>query len=142
MTNLFKPLHDINFNQPYPKNSYNWLRQGIYLDQSSYGVSVFTDSFIPKGTIIEQAIMLPIKGPPDIGHYNDHLFTWSDDRTIWCAGTGLTSFYNHSDTPNIVKKSNLKTNIMQVYALNDIEPNTQLTNTYLSKKWRECFKKF
>ena len=50
-----------------------------------------------------------MKGDENLGHYNEHLFTWSDDRKTWAIGSGNLMFYNHCDkeNANILKKGNL-----------------------------------
>lgn len=83
-----------------------------------------------------------MKGDENLGHYNEHLFTWSDDRKTWAIGSGNLMFYNHcdKDNANILKKGNLEENRMEIIALKDISPHTELVSAYWSKEWRECFK--
>ena len=81
----------------------------------------------------------PLKCPEDLGMYNDHLFTWSEDRTKWATGSGVTMFVNHSDTPNTDKVRDMVNNTMKLVALEDIPAHTELTASYHSKKWRDCF---
>lgn len=99
---------------------------------------------VKKGELLERAIMVPLNGPDDLGHYNEHLFTWSDDRKLWAIASGTVMFYNHSDkeNANILKKGDLKNNMMDIIALKDIPPHTELVSAYFSKEWRDCFQKF
>ena len=112
----------------------------VYIDKCNYGLGVFANQDLVEGEVIEIGIMTILKNVD--GEENEHLFTWSDDRKVWSAGSGCLPFYNHSDTPNIKKIGNLTNNTMQIIALNNIKKNTELSGTYYSKKWRKCFKHF
>ena len=74
------------------------------------------------------------------GNENDHLFTWSDDKTTWACGSGCLPYYNHSNEPNIKKVGDLVNNTMKIVALRDINKDEELRNRYMSAKWRKCFK--
>lgn len=110
------------------------------MKQSENGWGVYTKLSIKKGDLIERAIMYRVNNVD--GHENPHLFTWSDDRTIWAGGTGLTPFYNHSEEPNIVKKGDLINDVLEIYAGRDISAGEELCGKYYSKKWRKCFQDF
>lgn len=118
----------------------NWMIEGLHMDKSQHGWGVFTKNPIKNGELIERCIMSVLKNVD--GNENPHLFTWSDDKKTWAAGTGLLPFYNHSDTPNIIKKADFPNNILEVYALRDIDAGEELRNTYYSKQWRTCFQTF
>ena len=114
----------------------------VYVDKSNicsvYGV--FAKQAISKGELIELGIMTRITGAD--GNENPHLFTWSDDQTIWAMGSGHLPFYNHSETPNCEKKGDLINDTLSVFALQDISAGEELTSAYYSKKWRKCFQGF
>ena len=113
----------------------------IYLDKSKLGgFGVFAKKKILKGELVEKGIMMPLVNTD--GNENRHLITWSDDRKKWASASGYIAFYNHSDTPNIVKKGDLVNDTMDIFALRDIEQGEELVNTYFSKKWRTCFQEF
>jgi len=112
----------------------------VYIDKCEYGYGVFAKNNIKKDEIIEKGIVT-ILNEVD-GNINPHLFTWSDDRKVWACGSGCLPFYNYSDNPNILKIGDLKKNTLNVVALTDIKKGEQLKNTYMSKKWRKCFKNF
>ena len=112
--------------------------QMLYKEKTGWGV--YTKDFIPKDTLIERAIMMRVENVD--GNENPHLFTWSDDRLTWVAGSGMTPFYNHSENPNISKKGDLINDVLEIYASKDIEPGEELLGTYSSKKWRKCFQNF
>ena len=109
----------------------------VYVDICQYGYGVFANEDIKEGDIIEIGLMYIINGVD--GNNNEHLFTWSDDRKIWAAGSGCLPFYNHSNTPNIKKIGDLINNTMTIIALRDIKKGEELCNTYYSAKWRKCF---
>lgn len=118
----------------------NFIHKGIIMKKCEYGWGVFTENFIPKDTLIERCIMCRLVNVD--GNENPHLYTWSDDRKTWAAGSGLSPFYNYSENPNIQKKGDLPNDILEIYALRDIKAGEQLCNTYFSKEWRKCFQNF
>jgi SET domain-containing protein len=112
----------------------------VYVKKGKYGYGVFAKKDFKAGEVIERGIMCRLVNVD--GNENPHLFTWSDDRKIWASGSGCLAFYNHSDTPNIVKKGDLINDTMTIVALIDIKKDDELCNTYFSKKWRTCFQDF
>tara|TARA_S200002703_G_C3788420_1_gene243236 strand:- start:968 stop:1300 length:333 start_codon:yes stop_codon:yes gene_type:complete len=110
------------------------------MKQTENGWGVFTNLAINRGDLIEKAIMYRIKNVD--GNENPHLFTWSDDRSVWAGGTGLTPFYNHSENPNISKKGYLDKDVLEIYALRNIKAGEELVGKYYSKQWRKCFQDF
>jgi SET domain-containing protein len=112
----------------------------VYIKKGDKGYGVYARDEISKGEIVERGLMCRLINVD--GNENPHLFTWSDDKTIWAAGSGCLPFYNHSDNPNIEKKGDLKNDTMVIYALKDIKKDEELVNTYFSKKWRKCFQEF
>ena len=110
------------------------------LKTDKIGWGVYTKDFIPKDTLIERAIMMRMVNVD--GNENPHLFTWSDDRKTWTAGSGLSPFYNHSENPNMLKKGDLINDTLEFYASRDIQPGEELVGIYYSKEWRKCFEKF
>ena len=118
----------------------NFQLPNLQMLKNDFGWGVYTNQFIPKGTLIERAIMMRLVNTD--GNENPHLFTWSNDRKTWCAGSGLTPFYNHSDTPNILKKGDLTNDVLEIYASKDIQIGEEILGTYSSKRWRSCFKDF
>lgn len=110
----------------------------VYVAQSKYGLGVFARESIKSGEIIETGLMYRLVNVD--GNENPHLFTWSDDRKTWAAGSGCLPYYNHTYTePNMKKIGDLSNDTMVVVALRDIEPNEELVSTYYSVKWRKCF---
>jgi SET domain-containing protein len=110
----------------------------VYIGQSKYGYGVFAKDDYKKGEIIETGIMMRMTNTD--GNENEHLFTWSDDRTVWASGSGCLPFYNHaSGEPNIKKIGDLKNDIMTVIAVRDIKKDEELVSKYYSANWRKCF---
>jgi SET domain-containing protein len=109
----------------------------VYVDVCEFGYGVFANQNIKEGEIIEIGLMYIINGVD--GNNNSHLFTWSDDRSVWAGASGCIPFYNHSNIPNIKKIGDLVNNTMSIIALRDIMKGEELKNTYMSSKWRKCF---
>jgi len=110
----------------------------VYVSKSKYGLGVFARESIKSGEIIETGLMNRLVNVD--GNENPHLFTWSDDRKTWAAGSGCLPYYNHTSTePNMKKIGDLPNDTMVVVALRDIKPNEELVSTYYSASWRKCF---
>jgi SET domain-containing protein len=111
----------------------------VYIGNCKYGYGVFAKDNYKKGEILETGIMMRLNNVD--GNENPHLFTWSDDRKTWAAGSGCLPFYNHAtDEANIKKIGDLKNDIMTVIALKDIKKDEELVSKYYSASWRKCFK--
>ncbi len=110
----------------------------VYVNKNKYGYGVYAKENINKDEIIEKGIMYRLVNVD--GNENPHVFTWSDDRTVWAGGSGCLPFYNHSNEPNIKKIGDLPNDIMTIVALKNIKKDEELTNTYMSSSWRTCFK--
>ena len=111
----------------------------VYVDKSEFGLGVFAKQNFKVGEIIETGLMYRIVNVD--GNENPHLFTWSDDRSVWAAGSGCLPYYNHtSSEPNMKKVGNLQADTMVVVALRDIKAGEELVSQYFSASWRKCFK--
>ena len=107
-------------------------------DTGKYGYGVFAKQDIVQGEIIETGLMNVVKNVD--GNSNTHLFTWSDDRTVWASGSGCLPFYNHAlGESNIKKNGDLVNNKMTVVALKNITKGEELVSKYMSVGWRKCF---
>ncbi len=110
----------------------------VFVANSKYGYGVFAKQDIKHGEIIETCLMMRMFNVD--GNENPHLFTWSDDRKTWAAGSGCLPFYNHtSGEPNIKKIGDLVNDTMIVVALVDIKAGDELVSQYYSANWRKCF---
>ena len=111
----------------------------VYVDKSNFGLGVFAKQNFKVGEIIETGLMYRLVNVD--GNENPHLFTWSDDRSVWAAGSGCLPYYNHtSSEPNMKKVGNLQADTMVVVALRDIKEGEELVSQYYSASWRKCFK--
>lgn len=110
----------------------------VYVDKSHHGLSVFAKKDLGKGELVETGVMMRMKNVD--GNENEHLFYWGSDRNTWASGSGCLPFYNHSEYPNVRKVGDLDNDRMYVIALRDIYKGEELRNTYISSRWRECFK--
>lgn len=111
----------------------------VYVDHSPRGgAGVFAACAIPAGAVVERGIVRRL--PPAFdGHSSPYVFTWSDDRSVWAIGSGASTFYNCSDTPNTKMYRNFAEDTFEILALRDIAEGEELTHTYASLAWRECF---
>ena len=112
----------------------------VEIKECKYGLGVFASQDIKSGEMVETGIVYVLEDVDGNLPGNSHLHTWSADRKKWAASSGCIAWYNHSDTPNVKKIGNLKTNKLDVVALKDIKTGEELVCTYMSAKWRECFK--
>jgi len=111
----------------------------VYVDNSPYGYGVFAKQDLKQCEIIETGLMCRMFNTD--GYENPHLFTWSDDRKIWAAGSGCLPFYNHtSGEPNMKKIGDLPNDKMVVVDLRDIKTGEEIVSQYYSASWRKCFK--
>ena len=110
----------------------------VYIDKCEFGLGVFASKDIQIGEVIENGLMIPLKNVD--GNENPHLHTWSDDRTVWACSSGCLAYYNHSEDPNMKKIGDLINNTIQCIALKYIKKGEEIRSTYMSKKWRACFK--
>ncbi len=109
----------------------------VKVEKGKYGWGVFARDNYAQGEILETGLMTRLVNVN--GHENPHLFTWSDDRTIWASASGCIPFYNHSKIANVKKIGDLKNDTMTIVALRDINKDDELFNHYYSRSWRTCF---
>ena len=102
------------------------------------GVGVFAANDISAGQIVERGIVRRLPTGFD-GNTSPYVFTWSDDRTVWAIGSGCSTFYNCSDTPNVKMHRDYEKDTFKITALNPISTGEELTHVYKSLKWRQCF---
>lgn len=112
----------------------------VEVKECEYGLGVFACQNIKSGELVETGLVYVLEDVDGNLPGNEHLHTWSDDRKKWAASSGCIAWYNHSETPNIKKLGNLETNKLDVVALKDIKAGEELVCTYMSAKWRKCFK--
>jgi len=108
----------------------------IYTTKNEFGNGVYAKTIFKKGDLIEKGIARVI---PINGNECTYVFTWSDDRTKWALCSGYATFYNTSKTANTIMNRDFVNNTFEIYALKDIGKDEELTHTYRSLEWRECF---
>jgi len=73
------------------------------------------------------------------GNASPYVFTWSEDRTVWAIGSGCSTFYNCSETPNAKMCRDFENDTFEITALRPISKGEELTHVYKSLQWRGCF---
>ena len=97
------------------------------------GLGAFAVCDITKNDLVEKGIVRRIDYD---GNCSPHLFSWSEDRTIWAFGSGCTTFYNTSRNPNTKMIRFYDEDRYEIYALREIKKNEELTHRYKSLEWR------
>ena len=107
-------------------------------ESSDKGVGAFAACAIREGEVVERGIVRRL--PPSFdGNSSPYVFTWSEDRTVWAIGSGCSTFYNCSDTPNTEMQRDFENDAFEVIALRTISEGEELTHVYKSLQWRGCF---
>ena len=100
------------------------------------GLGAFARNKILKGELVEKGIIRRI----DVdGNTNPYLFTWSDNKDVWGFASGCATFYNTSRSPNTIVNRYYDEDRFEIYAIQDIDKNEELTHIYKSLEWRKCF---
>jgi hypothetical protein len=100
------------------------------------GLGAFAKEDIKEGEVVERGVARVINCN---GNQDPYLFTWSEDRTKWAFCSGCAPFYNTSLTPNTKMERDFENKTFVIYAYRDILKGEELTHTYRSLKWRDCF---
>ena len=107
-------------------------------ESSNKGVGAFAACAIREGEVVERGIVRRLPSTFD-GNSSPYVFTWSEDRTVWAIGSGCSTFYNCSETPNTEMKRDFENDTFEVIALRAISEREELTHVYKSLLWRGCF---
>ncbi len=111
----------------------------VFVDHCEHaGAGAFAATDISEGELVERGIVRRLPETFD-GHVSPHVFTWSDDRTVWAIGSGCSTFYNCSDEPNTKMTRNFDGDSFEIHATRDIAEGEELTHVYKSLMWRACF---
>ena len=117
---------------------------GVHVHPAEWGYGVFTEEFIPEGTVIEECHYLKApwsscQEPP----LDDYVFRieWSEYEEPrpgeWVAVVmGYGMIYNHSNTPNVSYRRGGERDLFYFYALRDIQPGEQLFISYGEAWWK------
>jgi SET domain-containing protein len=92
------------------------------------GFGVFTNEFIPKGSIVEHSYCVPINDNQD---FFDYRFGEKDDTFM---PLGFACIYNHSFKPNLEQKK-LDDFTLEWKATRDIEIGEELCHNYGEQYW-------
>eukprot|EP00602_Paraphysomonas_sp_CaronLab_P004225 CAMPEP_0185026864 /NCGR_PEP_ID=MMETSP1103-20130426/11414_1 /TAXON_ID=36769 /ORGANISM="Paraphysomonas bandaiensis, Strain Caron Lab Isolate" /LENGTH=142 /DNA_ID=CAMNT_0027560595 /DNA_START=59 /DNA_END=487 /DNA_ORIENTATION=- len=112
----------------------------VYVKQSPLGGDgAFAAVALKAGELVEFGMARRLTNVN--GHENPYIFTWSEDRTVWAFCSGAATYYNTSKDPNCRFVRHFDEDRFEVFALRDIAKDEELTHTYKSIGWRECFLK-
>lgn len=111
----------------------------VYVDHSARGgAGAYAAVDIAKGELVERGIVRRLPTAFD-GQQSPYVFTWSEDRSVWAIGSGCSTFYNCSDSPNTKMYRDFEGDTFEIFALRDIAAGEELTHVYASLDWRACF---
>lgn len=110
----------------------------VEVHNTPHGAGVFAKRDFKAGEIVEYGIVRRLPDGFD-GNASPHVFTWSEDRTVWAIGSGASTFYNCSEEPNTKMHRDYESDSFRIEAIRDIAAGEQLLHTYKSLTWRECF---
>lgn len=110
----------------------------VVAESGDKGVGAFAACAIREGEVVERGIVRRLPSAFD-GNSSLYVFTWSEDRTVWAIGSGCSTFYNCSDTPNTEMRRDFENDTFEVIALRAIPKGEELTHVYKSLQWRGCF---
>lgn len=101
------------------------------------GAGAYARCDIKKGQLVEKGIVRECK----VQGESAFVFTWSEgEPRKWATGSGASTFYNMSATPNTHMTRQFDKHTFQIHATRDIKKDEELTHVYISATWRECFK--
>eukprot|EP00405_Crypthecodinium_cohnii_P016879 CAMPEP_0206458884 /NCGR_PEP_ID=MMETSP0324_2-20121206/23841_1 /ASSEMBLY_ACC=CAM_ASM_000836 /TAXON_ID=2866 /ORGANISM="Crypthecodinium cohnii, Strain Seligo" /LENGTH=882 /DNA_ID=CAMNT_0053930319 /DNA_START=59 /DNA_END=2704 /DNA_ORIENTATION=- len=112
----------------------------VYAKKDAYGgVGAYARQAIKKGELVERGI---VRRLPVDGNESPFVFTWSEDKSVWATGSGLSVYYNASldGNENTEMIRYFDEDRFEIYAIRDIAKDEELTHLYKSIEWRECFK--
>ncbi len=102
------------------------------------GVGAFAARDLEAGEMVEYGIVRRLPQGFD-GNECPHVFTWSEDRTVWAIGSGCSTFYNCSENPCTEMSRDFTQDTFEIVALRAIRKGEELTHVYKSVRWRGCF---
>jgi len=110
----------------------------VYVKEDKYGgAGAFARCAIKKGALVEKGIVREC----NVQGESAFVFTWSTgEPRKWATGSGASTFYNMTATPNTHMTRQFDKHTFQIHALRDIKKDEELTHVYISATWRECFK--
>ena len=111
----------------------------VYIKKSSIGDGdgAFANCDFNENDIIETGIVRVI---PIDGHTCPYVFTWSNDFDKFALGSGCSTFYNTSSSPNCKMIRDFENYSFQIIAIRKIKKDEELTHLYKGINYRKCFK--
>lgn len=108
---------------------------GLYIvDLSNKGRAVFTANEISAGDIIEICPVIVISKAelPIIHrtHLHDYYFLWGEDMEQCAIALGFGSLYNHAVHPNADFILDIEARTIDIVAIADIPPGSEITLNY------------
>ena len=105
------------------------------------GRGVFSQKFIPAGTVIETAQVIVMTAEDrkllDQTLLHDYIFEWTPGgEKMCCMALGNIPMYNHSYTSNCEHFMNYDDDTMLIKTVRNIEPDEELTINY-NGDWNE-----
>ena len=97
---------------------------------SKIGYGVFTNEFIPIGSIVETIYCVPINPTEE---WDEYKFS-NSNKTFLPLGFGV--IYNHNDTPNIMWRI-IGHRLINFISLRNIQIGEQLTHSYGKNYWKK-----
>lgn len=103
-------------------------------DVPEKGRGVFTDSPIPKNTIIEVSPVLAMDAASrqllDKTLLHDYIFEWDTIQSKCCIAWGYVSLYNHSYKANCEYFMDFDNNNITIKTVSEIQAGEELTINY------------
>ena len=103
----------------------------VMRNTDKYGRGIFTDRYIKKGELIEEApvIIIPKQEWKQMRKsvLLNYVFRWGKDKAI---ALGYGSLFNHSFTPNAKYITNIKNQTIDFYARQDIQKEEEILVNY------------
>jgi SET domain-containing protein len=98
------------------------------------GRGIFSSEYIPKGALIETCpvISMPQKARQQLDEtkLHDYYFIWGEKDQKCAIVLGYGSLYNHDYHPNAEYEPNYDRDELVFYALQDIQPEEEITVNY------------
>lgn len=98
------------------------------------GRGVFTDDFIPAGTVVEISPVVVMDAEArvllDRTPLHDYIFEWGEDRSHCCMALGYVPVYNHACPSNCEYEMDYAEMTITVTTMIDIAAGEELTINY------------
>jgi SET domain-containing protein len=102
------------------------------------GRGVVTTKPIKRGKLVEAGPVIRMKKADRLDRstvLSHYPFEWNDPPYVHAFPLGYAGLLNHSGTPNCKIESDIKGEVLCIYALRDIAPGEELTWNYGIDPW-------